>query len=191
MFVERGLVETDGFEERSKGKMEDFTKISPISCETASHGKPDNFYTAQRGPNESLTKSEQKMVDEHKKVMLVDDDDTNNFICRRMLKIFDPTIEVIEFIDPEAALEYIKRENEEEVSLLLLDINMPKINAWQFLENLGKDKKEYDIIILTSSIDPKDRMRARQVENIKGFWTKPLSLEMINGYFSNNFAFFS
>ncbi len=131
------------------------------------------------------------MVDEHKKVMLVDDDDTNNFICRRMLKIFDPTIEVIEFIDPEAALEYIKRENEEEVSLLLLDINMPKINAWQFLENLGKDKKEYDIIILTSSIDPKDRMRARQVENIKGFWTKPLSLEMINGYFSNNFAFFS
>jgi CheY-like chemotaxis protein len=131
------------------------------------------------------------MVEENNRVMLVDDDDTNNFICKRMLAIFDPNIQVIEFIDPEAALAFFNQEYKKDIKLLLLDINMPKINAWQFLEHLEDRSQEYDIIILTSSIDPKDRMRAKQMTKIKGFWTKPLSLEMIDNYFSNNFTFFS
>lgn len=130
------------------------------------------------------------MDEENRNVVLVDDDDTNNFICRRMLHIFDPSIQIVEFIDPEVALKYLIKKEEKRIKLLLLDINMPKINAWQFLENLGNDLEDSDIILLTSSIDPKDRLRAKQIENVKGFWTKPLSLEMISEYFSNDFSFY-
>lgn len=130
------------------------------------------------------------MTDENKKVILVDDDDTNNFISRRLLQIYDPKIRVTEFIDPEAALASIKEGSQSNTRLVLLDINMPKINAWQFLESLGSLEGS-DIIILTSSIDPKDRLKAKEIHAVKGFWTKPLSLEMINGYFSNNYSFFS
>lgn len=130
------------------------------------------------------------MNEENKKVILVDDDDTNNFISRRLLHIYDPTINVTEFIDPEAALTSFKEGKQSDAQLVLLDINMPKINAWQFLESL-KELKCSDIIILTSSIDPKDRLKAKEIQTVKGFWTKPLSLEMINGYFSNNYSFFT
>jgi len=129
------------------------------------------------------------MADENKKVILVDDDDTNNFISKRLLQIYDPKISVTEFIDPEAALASFRNGQQPNVKLVLLDINMPKINAWQFLESLGA-MDHSDIIILTSSIDPKDRLKAKELDSVKGFWTKPLSLEMINGYFSNNYSFF-
>lgn len=129
------------------------------------------------------------MTETNKKVILVDDDDTNNFISRRLLNIYDPNIHVTEFIDPEAALSSFKEGKQSDAKLVLLDINMPKINAWQFLESL-KELKGSDVIILTSSIDPKDRLKAKEITFVKGFWTKPLSLEMINGYFSNNYSFF-
>lgn len=120
-----------------------------------------------------------------KKILLVDDDDTNNFICRKMLQIFDPNIQTIEFLDPVAALRYLQEEQCEDVSLVLLDINMPKMNGWQFLELLDKQTFHKDVIMLTSSSDPGDHQKAKRDGKVKDFWTKPLNLNMLSAYFSS------
>jgi CheY-like chemotaxis protein len=117
-------------------------------------------------------------------IMLVDDDSTNNFICKRMLHIFNPNIKTIEFMDPVEALDYLNENGQKNVQLLLLDINMPKINGWQFLENLVASQPESDIILLTSSIDNKDKLKAEKNQRVKEFWTKPLSIQMLKEYFA-------
>ena len=120
----------------------------------------------------------------HKLIVLVDDDETNNFICKKMLKIFDPSIKTMEFMDPTAALNYLRDNTTDRISLLLLDLNMPKINGWQFLENMAADMVSSNVVILTSSIDPNDVQKAKQENKIKDFWTKPLTLDMLGKYFA-------
>lgn len=122
--------------------------------------------------------------DKSKLIVLVDDDETNNFICKKMLKIFDPSIQTKEFMDPTEALRYLKNNSNDEVSLLLLDLNMPKINGWQFLDSLNGEDLRSNVVILTSSIDPNDVQRARDKDKVKDFWTKPLTLDMLGKYFA-------
>ncbi len=120
-----------------------------------------------------------------KLIVLVDDDETNNFICKKMLSIFDPTIETREFMDPTAALQFLNESNSEKISLLLLDLNMPKLNGWQFLEKMIDNQVASNIVILSSSIDPNDVQKAKNESKVKDFWTKPLTLDMLGKYFAD------
>ena len=65
--------------------------------------------------------------------------------------------------------------------LILLDINMPVLDGWQFLEALATLPKprEVPVVMLTSSIDPEDMARARRFPAVKGFFSKPLSAPML------------
>lgn len=119
-----------------------------------------------------------------KVIVLVDDDETNMFICRKLLKIFDPEIQTLEFLDPISALDYFKSGVKSKISLLLLDLNMPKINGWQFLDNLTSENFDSDVVILSSSIDPNDFQKAKTEGKVKDYWTKPLTLDMLGKYFA-------
>ncbi len=65
--------------------------------------------------------------------------------------------------------------------LILLDINMPVVDGWQFLEALAALPKprEVPVVMLTSSIDPEDMARARRFPAVKGFFSKPLSASIL------------
>jgi CheY-like chemotaxis protein len=65
--------------------------------------------------------------------------------------------------------------------LILLDINMPVLDGWQFLEALTALPKprEVPVVMLTSSIDAEDRTRAFTFPAVKGFFSKPLSAPML------------
>ena len=89
--------------------------------------------------------------------MIVDDDPTNNLICKMVIKRYDSNANVSVFQDPEAALEYIiSEERPTTKTILLLDVNMPAMTGWEFLDVFRTFSQEitdiYEIYILTSAI---------------------------------------
>jgi len=96
--------------------------------------------------------------------LLVDDDPLNNTLSRMYLARTFGNVEIKEFIIPEEALAYIEKDftnnQNEELVTLFLDINMPSLSGWEFLEKFNAFdeslKKQYHIYMLTSSINPVD-----------------------------------
>ena len=121
-------------------------------------------------------------------VMLVDDDEISNYISERIIK----NLGIAKFLHISAngkqALNFIKEEclgqnsSAECPEFILLDINMPVMDGFQFLEEfykLGfKGMDEVKIVILTSSNSPKDVAFADKY-NISGYINKPLSKEKL------------
>jgi CheY-like chemotaxis protein len=115
-------------------------------------------------------------------IFLVDDDPINNLINRRLLGKIGIGNYIEEFLIAQEALEKIKQLPKEDSLLIFLDINMPVLNGWEFLEKytaLFPDRKDR-IVILSSSIDYQDRKKAFEYPIVSGFLEKPLSLEKIN-----------
>ncbi|WP_223266506.1 response regulator [Gelidibacter gilvus] len=87
--------------------------------------------------------------------MVVDDDPTNNLICRLMIKKFDPDAEIKLFSKPEEGLHFIEN-YVGSLTVLFLDINMPTLSGWEFLDNFiefrSEIKNKFEIYILTSAI---------------------------------------
>lgn len=117
-----------------------------------------------------------------KRILLIDDDVNTNFYNRILFEQAKVSDDILEFQNAEKGLDYLKNENE--VSLILLDINMPIMNGWQFLEayeQLNEKQKEAIIVVmLTSSINMDDQEKAAKYDSVKKFIRKPISPELIN-----------
>ncbi len=116
-------------------------------------------------------------------VFLVDDDPINNLINRRLLGKTGISNQIDEFLGGEEALEKINELEPDNSLLILLDINMPVLNGWEFLNRyleIYPDRKD-KIVILSSSIDFQDRQRAEEYQIVSGFLEKPLTLDKISG----------
>ncbi|MCW3122419.1 MAG: Response regulator, partial [Flavipsychrobacter sp.] len=89
------------------------------------------------------------------------------------------------------ALKFLRDENEVTPELIFLDINMPKMNGWEFLEeykHLDKQQKaRITILMLTTSANPADIKKAQEIEDVTGYKTKPLSVEMLTEIFEKYF----
>ena len=132
-------------------------------------------------------------------LLLVDDNESDNFLHRMIIQKADITdhIEIAE--NGEEAIDFLtskcrfgKTENSYfQPELILLDINMPVMDGWQFLEEynqLEEDQKGKSvIIILTTSFKPDDRARAQRMFGNEGFIHKPLTLEIINEIMQKHF----
>ncbi|WP_111670266.1 response regulator [Algoriphagus litoralis] len=121
-------------------------------------------------------------------IFLVDDDPINNLINRRLLGKAGIGNQIEEFLSAQEALEKIKSIASDTSLLLFLDINMPVLNGWEFLDAYCSnfpDRKD-TIVILSSSIDYQDRQKALEYPIVSGFLEKPLSLEKINTQLSTS-----
>lgn len=112
----------------------------------------------------------------------IDDDQISNFLTERVLEEAGFATEVRSFVSAEAALSYIKQDCEANLpEVIFLDLNMPMMNGWQFLDALEPYKDELlgkcHIYILTSSLDTSDTARSAEYELVSGFIHKPLTLE--------------
>lgn len=107
--------------------------------------------------------------------LIVEDDKVISKIHQLRMNKLTPTNCVTCFNGKEA-LDYLDRRKENKRTLVLLDINMPVMNGWEFLENCQSRAYNFQIavIIVTSSLFDKERQKAKGYELVKGYYSKPL-----------------
>lgn len=120
-----------------------------------------------------------------KSILLVDDDNIFNFLNTKLLESSGIVSEIHAAVDGQQALDLLNNYYTGSSSLpdvILLDLNMPVMDGFGFLEAFQKlklpKKENVTIIIVTSSEDPKDIARAKQM-GITHYLTKPLSRETL------------
>lgn len=118
--------------------------------------------------------------------IVVDDDPTNNLVCQFILRRNFPNADIQLFTEPLKALNYIKEEypKVDPVDvILLLDINMPILSGWEFLDAFAafstKIHSRFSIFIVSSSVDERDKEQAERNPFVTGFLCKPLAIETL------------
>ncbi len=135
-----------------------------------------------------------KMDQKLKCILLVDDDEATNFIHKMVLRQAGCAENIATANNGATALEFLKTSNKGEFprpDIILLDINMPVMNGWEFLEhyrNLDPALHGKKIILmLTTSLPPEDMVKAEGISCINGFMNKPMTAGMAKGLLQKYF----
>jgi len=119
-----------------------------------------------------------------KSVMLIDDDEPTNFFSSLLIEDANCAENIHIAESGQRALGLLKDHSIPPPDLIFLDINMPAMDGWEFLERYKQLPKEHQgkivIIMLTTSLNPDDREKASHIKEISGFETKPLTPELID-----------
>jgi CheY-like chemotaxis protein len=117
-------------------------------------------------------------------IALVDDDKVFQLTASRTLKAAQLSDKILQFDNGEEALDFLRnhaRESDTLPDYIFLDINMPFVDGWMFLDDYAHLKtnlsKPIEIYMVSSSIDPRDMDRARQNVNVREYIIKPVTRE--------------
>jgi len=132
-------------------------------------------------------------------ILLVDDDPSMNFINRKIIQTSEVDVHIYACESGKSALDYLEGHEpfhnngqHPPPNIIFLDINMPGMNGWEFLEEydrLPSEKKEKTVVvILTTSINPDDMEMAEKNDNVYSFVSKPLKADYINQLVSEKFS---
>jgi CheY-like chemotaxis protein len=115
-----------------------------------------------------------------KPILLVEDDDIDATIIERALKNLETARPLVRSTNGEEALEYLISENAERPCLILLDLNMPRMNGLEFLKLVKADDalKEIPVIVLTTSSEVHDIVETFQL-SVAGYVVKPIDYEKV------------
>jgi len=129
-----------------------------------------------------------------KTVLLIDDSDYDNLFHERVIRKSELVENVVIKTSGKEALDYLienQKQSKENPDIIFLDINMPGMNGWEFLEQYQKleesGKSKVVLIMLTSSDNPNDIAKSKEYPEITDYKIKPLSSpvleEVIERYF--------
>ncbi|WP_223248838.1 response regulator [Leeuwenhoekiella nanhaiensis] len=110
------------------------------------------------------------------KIMLVDDQKMANFINKKLIEVTDFAESIIDYTLPGAALSELEKEKPD---LIFLDLNMPEINGWSFLDALKEKDNQTRVVIVTSSTSDLDKEKAQNYNQVIDFLIKPLNKNTI------------
>src|SRR3978361_1915947 len=118
--------------------------------------------------------------------IVIDDGELDCFIVKRIIKLAYPTLEITAFTDAAPALENMrdtKADFENNCTIVLLDLNMPVMNGFQFLEEFEKlpsaVQKCYKINVLSSTKNQTDINHLNKFKSINSFIEKPLNKDKV------------
>jgi CheY-like chemotaxis protein len=127
-------------------------------------------------------------------VLLIDDDRATNFLNKLVIEKLCLTKEICVVENGREALEFLKSGIEgkhPQPDLIFLDINIPIMNGWEFLEAYRKlsmnQRGKIIIIMLTTSLNPEDQTKAENMKEVSGFRKKPLSMHVVNEIVEKHF----
>jgi CheY-like chemotaxis protein len=113
-----------------------------------------------------------------RRVILVDDNENDLLFTRIALQRCGVEFDVREFERADDALGLLTRNSDHGIELILLDINMPGMDGFDFLKAFealpAAHRFGVAVVMLTSSSDPSDRQRADSYSSVRGFLQKPL-----------------
>jgi len=111
-----------------------------------------------------------------KKIYLVDDQPISNFITKKLIELegFEGNIE--DYTDPTRAFKSVAQD---ENALIFLDLNMPVMNGWEFLEAMKNKNIHHRIIILTSSTSKIDQDKAKEYPCVVKYMVKPMNKKKV------------
>jgi two-component system, chemotaxis family, chemotaxis protein CheY len=116
------------------------------------------------------------------KIALIDDDVIFKKLTKIRLRRYDLSKDILTFRDGEEAISYLKEHAKQVEALpdiILLDINMPKMNGWDFLKKFRKIKfdlrKTIKLYMVSSSFNPDDMDKANEYQDLLGYFVKPIS----------------
>lgn len=122
-------------------------------------------------------------------VLLVDDDKVTNLLHARLIKRSGLIDDIEIATDGLAALECLEARRDQQTpmpELILLDINMPRMDGFEFLVEYAQRSADFNaeetmIVMVSTSVLRADQDRAEADENVKGFISKPIGVEEIEG----------
>lgn len=110
-------------------------------------------------------------------IMIVDDSAADQFLVTHIIQTIDPSIQILSADNGSDALKLLS-EASEAPDVILLDINMPLMNGFQFLEEYQKKASpRTTILMLTSSDQEKDKERVKGFDCVKGYFLKPFDAD--------------
>jgi response regulator RpfG family c-di-GMP phosphodiesterase len=124
------------------------------------------------------------MTSERPLFILIDDDPIHNAISSMTIKNVIANVEVVVFSDPKSGLDFLNEEfasHESDSVVLLLNLNMPFMSGWEFLEQFSGLSPEIQerirVYLLSASIRQSDQAKAGDSKWVRGYLIKPLSVE--------------
>jgi CheY-like chemotaxis protein len=125
-------------------------------------------------------------------ILLIDDDEIFIFLTRNIIEATGKAKNIVVKQSAAAAIELLDKKASDPGALpdmILLDLNMPEMNGWDFLQHyqqlMKKMAKVPRLYVVSSSISDSDSERAMKIKGVTGFITKPLRKELIDTILSS------
>lgn len=128
-------------------------------------------------------------------VLLIDDDKVTNFYNKRVVAKLDNFKEINAVTNGQKALDYLKESQNglcKKPDLIFLDINMPAMNGWEFIEEFKKLDSRFTsnikVVMLTTSDSPKDYKRSLTIDSVDDYINKPLSIDLLSNLIDEHYS---